>query len=152
MRPTGVTLIAIYHYLGAVILALLALAMVVGGTFLGAMFGRGAGMPMGGSLGFMVGIFGAIICLFGAAISGAAGYGVWALREWGRILCIVLAVLALLFSLPGLFTLMLHFGLFLGGFRLMRIVIEVLIIWYLTQPQVRALFQRAPTPAPPPPM
>jgi len=149
MRPTGVTLIAIYHYLGAAFLVMAAMALVVGGTFLGAMFGRGAGMPMGGSLGFMFGVLGAIFCLVFAGVAAVAGYGVWALREWGRILCIVLAVLALLFSLPGLFTMMLHFGLFLGGFRLLRIIIEVLIIWYLTQPQIRALFQRAATPAAP---
>ncbi len=148
MRPTGVVLIAIYHYLGAAFLVLLAIAMVAGGTLLGSIIGRGANNPMGAGLGFAIGIFAAIFCLVFAAIAAAAGFGLWSLKEWGRILCIVLAVIALLFSLPSLFAMTLHFGIFLGGFHLLRIAIEVLIIWYLMQPQVRALFQ-APVPAGP---
>ena len=71
----------------------------------------------------------------------------WTLREWGRILCIVLAVLSLLFSFPGLLMMGLHFSLFFGTYRLFRIAISILIIWYLVQPQTKALFQRV-MPAP----
>ena len=39
MRPTGVVLIAIYHFIGAAFLLLLAVSLVVGGSVLGAMFG-----------------------------------------------------------------------------------------------------------------
>jgi hypothetical protein len=39
-----------------------------------------------------------------------------------------------------------HFGLFFGGFRLIHIAISGVIIWYLVQPQIKALFQRSVVP------
>jgi len=141
MRPMGVVLIAIYHFLAAAFLVLLAITLGVGSSVLGALLGAGRNIPFGG-LGFLVGIVGAICCLVFACIAALAGYGVWTLREWGRILCIVLAVIALLFSLPGLLLMGLHFGFFLGGFRVIKLAINILIIWYLVQPQIKGLFQR----------
>ena len=136
MRPTGIVLIAIYHYLAAAFLVCVAIALGVGGSVLGALIGAGQSVPLGG-MGFLVGIMGAAFCFLFALVAALAGYGIWTLREWGRILCIVLAAIALLFSLPGL---LLHFGFFLGGFKLIKIAINVAIIWYLLQPQIRALF------------
>ncbi len=145
MRPTGIVLIAIYHFLAAAFLALAAIALGVGGSVLGALLGAGHRIPFAG-LGFLVGVVGASFSFVFALIAALAGYGVWTLREWGRILCIVLAVIALLFSLPGLLLMGLHFGFFLGGFRLIKIAINVAIIWYLVQPQIRALFVGAAPP------
>ena len=59
----------------------------------------------------------------------------------GRILSIVLAVISLLISLPGLLMMGLHLHLFFGTYRLFRIAISILIIWYL-MPQIKVLFQR----------
>ena len=149
MRPTGVTLIAIYHFVGAIFLVLLAVALMVGGSLLGAMFGAGGHRSIGGmGVGLFIGILGAVFTLVFAVIAGLAGYGVWNLREWGRILCIVLAAIALLFSIPGLLMMGVHLGLFMGGYRLIRIAISVLIIWYLVQPEVKVLFQRSPVAVP----
>jgi hypothetical protein len=139
MRPTGIVLIAIYHFLAAAFLVFLAIALGVGGSFLGAMFGAGHSALLG-SMGFLVGVVGAAFLLVFACISALAGYGIWTLREWGRILCIVLAVLSVLFSLPGLLFHM-PFGFFLGGYRIIKIAIQVLIVWYLVQPQIVALFR-----------
>ncbi len=151
MRPTGVVLIALYHFLTALILVLIAISLVVGGSLLGAMFGGMNAHPVGGmGLGMVIGVFGAIFLLFFAAIAVLVGYGLWTLREWARILAIVLAVLSLLFSLPGLLMMGLHLHFFYGTYRLLRIVISVLIIWYLMQPQIRAIFRRI-TPAAPAP-
>jgi hypothetical protein len=141
MRPTGIVLIAIYHFLAVAFLMLLAIALGVGGSVLGALIGAGRNVPFGG-MGFLVGIVGAVFCLVGACIAALAGYGVWTLREWGRILCIVLAAIALVASLPGLLLMGLHFGFFLGGYRLIKLAINILIIWYLMQPEVKPLFQR----------
>ena len=101
MRPTGIVLIAIYHFLAAAFLVCLAIALGVGGSVLGAMFAAGHSVPLSGT-GFFVGIVGAAFMLVFAVIAALAGYGVWTLREWGRILCIVLAGISILFSLPGL--------------------------------------------------
>ena len=146
MRPTGVTLIAIYNFLTAAALLLVACAIVVGGSFLGALLGRNLDTHVGGaSLGFLIGVIGAMVFFGFAVIAAIAGYGMWTMREWGRILNIVLAAISLLAALPGfLIREPMHLlgGFFFGGFGLIRIVISGLIIWYLVQPQVVPLFRR----------
>jgi hypothetical protein len=149
MRPTGVVLIAIYHFLSAVFLVFLAIFLVVGGSMLGAMFGMGRNDVGGLGLGFLVGVMGAAFVLLFAVVAAVAGYGIWSLREWGRILCMVLAVISILISLPGLLLMGLHFNLFFGGYRLLRIAVNVLILWYLAQPQIKAMFQPAAPVLPP---
>jgi hypothetical protein len=149
MRPTGVVLIALYHFLSAVFLVLLAISLVIGGSVLGAMFGTGNQSPLGGlGIGLLVDTLGGAFFLVYAVIAALAGYGIWSLREWGRILCIVLAVISLLISLPGLLMMGLHLSLFFGGYRLFRIAVSVLIIWYLVQPEIKSLFQRTGTALP----
>lgn len=142
MRPTGIVLIALYHFVTAAFLVLLAITLAVGGSVLGAMFAAGNSVALGG-MGFFVGVVGAAFTLVFAVVAALAGYGVWTLREWGRILCIVLACISILSALPGLLFMGLHFGLFMGGYRLIKLAISVAIIWYLLQPQIRSLFQRS---------
>ncbi len=147
MRPTGIVLIALYHFISALFLVFLAVSMAIGGSVLGAMFGAGRNTAVGGmGIGLLIGMVGAAFFAFFAIIAVIAGYGIWSMREWGRILSIGLAAISLLFSLPGLLLMGVHFGLFLGGFRLIRIAISVVIIWYLMQPQIRPLFQRSVVP------
>jgi hypothetical protein len=142
MRPTGIVFIAIYHFLAAAFLGIVAIALAVGGTVLGAMFSAGFRNPLGG-MGLLVGIVGAAFTFVFAVVAALAGYGVWTFREWGRILCIALAGISILLSLPGLLFMGLHFGFFLGGYRVIKLAINVLIIWYLVQPQITSLFQRS---------
>lgn len=149
MRPTGVVLIAIYHFLSAIFLVFLAIFLVVGGSVLGTMFGMGRNGMGGLGLGLVVGVMGAAFVAVFAIVAAVAGYGIWTLREWGRILSIVLAAISILISLPGLLFLGLHFNLFFGGYRLLRIAVNVLIIWYLVQPQIKALFRPSVTVLPP---
>ena len=121
MRPTGIVLIAIYHFLSAAFLVIAGDRARGWWELLGAMFGAGGSSPLGGmGLGLFVGILGASFTLVFAVVAALAGYGVWKLREWGRILCIVLAGISILLSLPGLLFMGLHFGLFLGGYRLIK--------------------------------
>ncbi len=141
MRPTGITLIALYHFLSAAFLVCVAFALAIGGSVLGAMFAAGKSIPFGG-MSFFVGVVGAAFILGFAVVAALAGYGVWTLREWGRILCILLAGITVLLSLPGLLFMGLHFGFFLGGYRLIKLAINVAIIWYLLQPQIISLFRR----------
>ena len=144
MRPAGVVLIAFYHLLSGLLLLLIAALLLVGGS-LPALAGAG---PMMAGLGIVLGVGSAVFFLFYACVAAAAGYGIWNMREWGRILSIVLAAVSLVFSFPGLLMMGLHVHLFFGTYRLVRIAISILIIWYLVQPQIRALFGRA-TPAAP---
>jgi hypothetical protein len=148
MRPTGVVLIALYHFVSALFLVLFAIFLAVGGTVLAGMFGASKYGPATGlGLGLMVGVLGGVFFLVFAVVAAIAGWGVWSMREWGRILSIVLAVISLIFSLPGLLMMGLHLHLFFGTYRLFRIAISILIIWYLVQPQIKVLFQRGAPPA-----
>jgi hypothetical protein len=143
MRPTGVVLIALYHFLSALFLVLFAIFLAVGGTVLAGIFGASRfGSAAGAGLGLMVGMLGGVFFLAFAVVAAIAGWGVWSMREWGRLLSIVLAVISLIFSLPGLLMMGLHLHLFFGTYRLFRIAISILVIWYLVQPQIKALFQR----------
>ena len=87
---------------------------------------------------------GGTIFLAFALLHVLAGYGVWSMQNWGRILAIILAVISLLFALPGLLLTAMMMHVFFGGFRILRIVISVLIIWYLLKPEVKALFGARP--------
>ncbi|MBV8453502.1 MAG: hypothetical protein JOZ29_14715, partial [Deltaproteobacteria bacterium] len=151
MRPTGVVLIAIYHLLTAAFLLLLGIAFLVGGSLLGAILGNNIDVQMGSriggaGIGFFIGLLAAIFLFGFALVALLAGYGLWAMREWGRILNIILATIALLFALPGVMFMLMPMhafmgGFFFGGFGLIRIAISAAIIWYLIQPQVRVQFQ-----------
>jgi len=46
MRPTGVALIAVYHFLSALFLVFFAIALAVGGSVLGAVFGGAKDSPL----------------------------------------------------------------------------------------------------------
>ncbi len=149
MRPTGVVLIAVYHFLSALFLVFFATALLVGGTLLARFFGSGDVGPFSMvGIGQAVAVVGGIFFFLFAVVAVIAGYGIWIMREWGRILSIVLAVIALVFSFPGLLMMGLHLHLFFGTYRLFRIAISILTIWYLVQPQIKVLFQGT-TPAAP---
>src|SRR5512146_2312263 len=103
MRPAGVVLIALYHLLSALFLVCFGIALIVGGSLLTTMFGRGNIGPVSGiGIGLLVGMVGGVFFFVFAAVAAIAGYGIWCMREWGRVLTIVLAVIALLVSFPGL--------------------------------------------------
>ena len=138
MRPTGVSLIAVYHYLAAAFLGLLGCGLFVGGKVLSMLGGaEGIVLPRAG---FLIGVVGGTIFLVFALVHLLAGYGVWSMQNWGRVLAIILAAVSLVFALPGILMMAMMMHMFLGGFRIIRVVISVLIIWYLLRPEVKALF------------
>jgi len=138
MRPTEVTLIAIYYYLATAFLGVLGVGLFVGGKVL-SMLG-GADSVMLPRAGFLIGVVGGTIFLAFALVHVLAGYGVWSMQNWGRVLAIILAAVSLVFALPGILMMAMMMHMFLGGFRIIRVVISVLIIWYLLRPEVKALF------------
>lgn len=149
-RPTGVTILAILAFIGTACLAILGLLSFVGGAFIGAMIGgaaqqHGAGAA-GAGFGAMLGAFVGIFFLFAAVLDLCCGIGLWRLKEWGRILTIVLCGVAVVLGAVGLLTSMLHFNMILMMWRVFWLAIDVLIIWYLTQPQVKAAFTSAQMP------
>lgn len=145
MRPTGIVLIAFYNLLAALFLVYAAISLATTGVS-SAILPPGHSIPSG-TAGDVAGVLGAGVFLVFAIIAVLASYGIWSFREWARMLCIVLSGIPILFFLPGLFF---DFSFYEGGYRkigyrLIRLAINILIIWYLGQPQVKARFHKAPS-------
>ena len=139
MRPTGVTLIAIYHYLAAAMLGVIGVSLFVGGKVI-SMLG-GADSVILPRTGFLIGVVGGSVFLAFALVHVIAGFGVWSMKEWGRLLAIVLAVISLLLAIPGLLLSAITMHVFFGGYRILRVTISVLLIWYLLQAETKAAFR-----------
>ena len=143
-RPTGVTVLAVLDFLGTGLGVLCAIVSFVGGAFLGSFLakvasqsgnaaaGAGAGALIGGVLGVMF--------LFMAMICGVIGFGMWNLKEWGRILQIVFAGIGALFQALGLLVALTHFRVGRMLWNVVWLAVNGWIIFYLIQPQVKAAF------------
>ncbi|AAB91156.1 MULTISPECIES: DUF2127 domain-containing protein [Archaeoglobus] len=142
MRPLGVTILAI------VLLAIGSLAVVTGTILLSTkeesypVFVEEYGKLLNQSLGnmpvseedlktvyemasYMAVTFGIVYLL--------AGFGLLTLKEWGRILTILIAGVNFVYSI---------FLFFIQPLAAVEIAINLLIIWYLMKPEVREKFSR----------
>ncbi|HEX7288606.1 MAG TPA: hypothetical protein VF532_20645 [Candidatus Angelobacter sp.] len=139
-RPTGVSVIAVLCFVGAAFCIIGGIGLIAGGGFLANMMSQqaeGAGMAsLVASMGAAIGV---IILVF-AALYGFVGWGLWTLREWARIVTIVLTAIGAVFQLPGLFSSLLHFR--IGAFIWIAcwLAIYAAIIWYLLKPEVKGVF------------
>ena len=107
-RPTLVTVLAILHFVGGAFLLLGGIGIFVSPA-----------TSSSSDRAFTLG-FGIAFLLLGA-LSIAAGIGLWKMREWGRVLQIVLACIGLI-------------GIPLGT------IISILLLVYFTRPHVKLLF------------
>ncbi len=139
-RPTGVTVLAVLNFLGAGLYALLAVLFFLigaGGAASGMMSEMG-----GGAAAFLLGLGAAVgvILLIFAAIGLAIGIGMWKLRNWARIVTIVLVGLSLLLGVLGLLGSLIAFELVSLIFQAIFVALYAWIIWYLFQPHVKQAF------------
>lgn len=119
-RPTGVTVLAVLYFVGAVFALLGGIMMLTVGSMFTGMMDSGLFALMGAALGGMFVVI--------AALLGVAGWGLWSRQRWAWYLVMVLEVLSLisgLFSLPS---------------GIVGMAIAGLIIWYFTTPPVQAWF------------
>ena len=142
MRPTGIILIVFYNFLVALFFVYSAITLVTTGVT-GTMPSLDHSIPSGTD-GEVVRAVGAGFFLVFALIAALVSYGMWSFREWARMLRIVLSGIPILLALPGLFF---DFSFYQGGYlkvsyRLVRLAIDILIIWYLGQPYIKALFHK----------
>jgi hypothetical protein len=134
-RPAGVTILAVLGFLGA------AFALMGGMTIFagGAMVSRMSGTP----LGMMAGVGGAMIAtafLIFAVFYVIISVGLLKLQNWARIILIVLVILGLASSAFGLLGAVAHFHVFLFFWRAIFAAIQVWILVYLFQPNVKTAF------------
>jgi uncharacterized membrane protein (DUF2068 family) len=86
---------------------------------------------------------GAAAAIFFFVIAGLdllVGIGLWKLKNWARLITVVLTALGAVFQLFGLIGTLSHFNAFAFVVSLVILAIEVLIIWYLLRADVKAAF------------
>ena len=139
-RPTGVTILAVLNFFGALFCVLGGLVFFVGLGVAGLAVrgGRVGTGPVALLMG--MGAVGGVICMVAAALSLIIGIGLWKLQNWARVLTIAFTCLGLLFSAFGILTGLLHFHLILAMFRMMFVAMYALILWYMFQPHVKQAF------------
>jgi len=143
-RPFGVTILAILEVIGG-ILSLAAGAFML---FAAAAFGMmiPGEMPGGisGFVGLMMGLFsviGIVVITIGL-ISFIIAYGLWNGRGWAWTLCLIFSIIGIIIGILSLPT------------GIISLIINILILYYLTRPHVKAFFGKGPSveaPPPPPP-
>lgn len=139
-RPTGITILAILEFIGAISgilggIALLALggASVVGGGNVG-----GGGYFVSGAVLLILGV----VALVLGVVALVLGYGYWTLQPWAWPLGIGLQILGLVVDVISIVR-----GAFVGS-QCLSIIISVIVLFYLTGPEVRHAFRREPQPLP----
>lgn len=137
-RPTGVTVLAILNFLGAACMVMVGLLFMLG---LG-LAGLGAGQQSAGGMAFLMGL-GAVAGVIFLIIAIVVGIGLWRLRNWARILTIILAAISLVPLLPGLMFSMLSLEIFSMMVQLVFAGFYGWIIWYMVRPHVKRAFGAA---------
>jgi uncharacterized membrane protein (DUF2068 family) len=141
-RPTGITIIAGYTFCGAV-------SSVVGFLWFSSQLWlevaavRAAGAGTRGVMALLMSfgnVYWAVVLILGV-IAAVAAAGLWKLRNWARILTIILTALTLLFSALSLsVTLFLYFAVFVVVVDLVAAAISTWILWYMFRPHVKQAF------------
>ncbi|MBU2496826.1 MAG: hypothetical protein KJ767_02100 [Nanoarchaeota archaeon] len=100
--PTGVKIISVLYYIGAVLLLLIGLLAFVG---MGAMSTIMSTMGMGAwaALGAGVAVFMGIFLLALAVLYFFIGRGLWFGQNWARIVAVIFAVIGFISALTSLF-------------------------------------------------
>jgi uncharacterized membrane protein (DUF2068 family) len=134
-RPTGVTILSILDFLFGVLALLGGILFMVGGGFIANMMNQNQANGAGAGAGLMVGLgaaFGVVFIIIGLLYL-LIGVGMWKVKNWARILTIVFCGLGALSQAWGLVH---HFSIF----AIVILAIDILIIWYLLKPNVKAAF------------
>jgi len=141
-RPVGVTILAILDFIGAVFCILGGIGMIAGGGLMASIMSQQQAQGAGAGAGFLAGLgaLAAVVFLVLAAIYVLLGVGLWKLKNWARIITVVLTALGVISTLFGLIGLFAHFVAFAFVVNVIVLAIEALIIWYLLRADVKAAF------------
>jgi hypothetical protein len=143
MRPLGVSLIGGFELFISGLLLLLAIAAILGMGVLGAILGSTSGMG-GPAMPFLAGagMIAGFIVLFPSALFGLVGWNLLRMREWARIVTVVLAVLGTAGAALGLLWALSQLRLFFMMTTMVRLSINLAILWHLNQAHIKQRFDR----------
>ncbi len=134
-RPTGVTILAVLEIIGGIFSLLAAAAFFA----LGALVGE-AGMGMVEELpgiGFLAGALAALlggVFIIAGLVAFLLAYGFWTGRGWAWILGIIFSIVGIVLGVVSLLG---------NSASIVGILINILIIYYLTRTHVKEWFGRA---------
>lgn len=141
VRPTGVTILAVLEFLIGLFSLLGGLVAVAGAAFVGLV-----GVAALAVVALALGVFLVIMGIFSLLI----GYGLWTGKSWAWTIGVIFSILGIIGGIISLAT---------GNTgSIVGLILQVLIIYYLTRPYVKAYFGKGPAtgatsvpPAIPPP-
>jgi hypothetical protein len=142
-RPTGVTIIAILTFLGAVLLGFGAFIFLFVGVM--GMMGGDAGQPFSVAIAAM-GTAGGFSLLILAGVAGCTASGVLKLREWARIVSIIAIAAGVVCTIFSLFTSMGYLFVPPVPTILCHLLVVAAAMWmlgYLLRPNVKKAFSAA---------
>ena len=133
-RPTGVTIMAVLQVLGGLVFVGLGLLMMAVAGFMG-VAGLIPDFPMFQAFlgGVVLGIIGGIMLIIGI-LGFAVAYGYWNGSGWAWTLGMVITVISLILDILSL------------PEGVLGLIINALIIYYLTRPYVKRWFGKKPVP------
>ena len=143
MRPLGISLIGGFELFVSGLLLTIAAATALGMGVLGAIL-RSASQMGGPAMSFLAGagFLAVFILLVPSAVFGVLGWNLLRMREWARIVTLILSAIVVIGASFEILSAMSHSHLILAIANMVRLGINVTIIWYLNQPQIRQLFSR----------
>jgi len=122
VRPTGVTIVAILEWITGALAILGSLGMILLSSALGA-FG-----------GMMI-VMGIVTLAIGLATI-VVGWGLWTLKKWAWNVAVILGALGILMGLGGVILSPQSLG-----SQLLGLIINAVILYYLTRPNIKAVFR-----------
>lgn len=128
-RPMGITILAVLSAIGGVLGLLGGIALMGLGGLAAASTGTAAYFGLGAIWG--------VLLLATAIASLVFAYGAWTLKPWAWPLGVALQVISLALSLLTILS-----GGDISG-QIISIVISAIILYYLFQPSIKAVFGRA---------
>jgi hypothetical protein len=136
MRPIGVSAIAVLTWIRASLYALGGLALIGVGHLSAKLVSTVANDSFFEALVSRLGKTLGIGVLMIALVYVVVGLGLWALKNWARVLTLILVTIWLLFGLLGLLR---H----PTAWHMIRMLVDVAILVYLMLPDVKRLFAAA---------
>jgi len=135
-RPLGVTLLALLHVLQAILALTIGIVLATVGAYLMPFMGH---MPRLARHPGLFAVIGGVAIIVGVLYL-LLSYGLWTGKGWAWTISMVLAILGIILSLVGLIV--------RGGVgAVITLILDAVIIYYLTRVNVKAFFGKAQLPS-----